>query len=239
MGVDWGGGDASLSVVLWVQGPLVSPVEVVGFTMRPLVVPQGAYVVFNALYFGRIGASKMADHAVAKEIAYREQFKGWRVRGRFADMAGAQQRNDWHEHTPPLRTQWYISRDFDPQVETVQQLVGDNLLYMDIVNAGELVDDVEAWRQEKGKEVHDDSSHGPAALRYDLGNVTVIERRADNASEGQKLMPVIRERAVDVVDRAGLFGAVGSQGQSSAQTENWRKTIGMFTENSGSDGWRI
>jgi hypothetical protein len=240
MGVDWGGGDASLSVVVWVQGPTVQPIEVMGFSMKPIVVPQGAYVVFKTLYFGRIGASKMADQVVTAEIGYKEKYPGWRCRGRFADMAGAQQRNDWHEHNPPLRTSWFITRDFDPTIETVQNLMSDNLLYVDITNCAEMADDFEGWRQKDGKEVHDDSSHGPAALRYDLTNVVVVERRRENEQGKRAAMPAVRERGLDNFDNAGLSAAVGSTptGQP-VETEAWRRSIGMMTSNLGSDGWRI
>src|SRR5581483_5315284 len=238
MGVDWGGGGGA-SVVLWVQGPLLHPLEVIGFAMKPMIVPQGAYVVFDQFHWNeRIGATRMADEVVAREIAYRQRFPGWRVRGRFADMAGAQQRNDWHEHSPPLRTQWYITRDFDPSVETVQTLMADNLLYVDVTTCAELADDFEGWRMKNGKEVHDDSSHGPAALRYDLGNVVVIERRRAREQGAREAMPAIRERGVDAVERAGLLGAVGSSGQQ-VQSEAWRKSMGMMTTNAGADGWRI
>lgn len=237
MGVDWGGGEGA-SVVLWVQGPLLHPVEVVGFTMRPLMVPQGAYVVFDQFHWEeRIGATRMADLVVAKEIAYRQKFPGWRMRGRFADMAGAQQRNDWHEHSPPLRTQWYITRDFDPSVETVQGLMTDNKLYVDIDTCHELADDFEGWRMKNGKEVHDESSHGPAALRYNLGNVVVVERRREREQGARDAMPAVRERGVDSADRAGLLGAVGS-GDQGVETEQWRQSMGMMTSNVGSDNWR-
>jgi hypothetical protein len=238
MGVDWGGSAKSASVVLWVQGPLLHPVEVVGFSMRPLTIPQGSYVVFDQIHISIAGATKLADMVVAKEIDYRQRYPGWRVRGRFADMAGAQQRTDWHEHSPPLRTQWYITRDFDPSVETVQGLMSDNLLYLDVVTCAELADDLESWRMAKGREVHDESSHGPAALRYDLGNVVVIERRRESEQGKREQLPAVRERGVDAVDRAGLLGAVGSPGQG-IETEAWRRSFGHHAGNAGSDGWKL
>jgi hypothetical protein len=238
MGVDWGG--AAPSVVLWVQGPTPQPIEITGFSMQPIVVPQGSYVVFRAKYWiGRVGATSMADHVVTQELQYRDKFPGWRVRGRFADMAGAQSRNDWHEHRPPLRTHWYVkNRDFDPSLEAVQGLMMDNLLYIDVVNAPELADDCEAWRSKKGKEVHDDSTHGPAALRYDLQNVTVDERRRGGRTQGEENLPVVQARGTDTLDRAGMAPAAAAS-TSPVDTEQWRKNMGMMTTNPGSEGWRL
>jgi hypothetical protein len=240
-GVDWGGADTS--VVLWTQGPLRHPVEIIGFNMKPIVVPQGAYVVFDSIYwFDRIGATSMADAVVTREIAQRVAHPGWRVQGRFADPAGAQQRNDWHEHSPPLRTQWKTSRDFDPSVETVQGLMADNLLYVDVEHCAALADDFEGWRMKGGKEYHDSSSHGPAALRYNLGNVVILERRREREHGKAVAVPAIRERGLERTDRAGLVGAVGSsRGSQGVESEQWRQSMGISSGsgNQGSDGWRL
>lgn len=239
MGIDWGG--SAPSSVIYIQGPLLHPVEIISFAMKAIVVPQGAYVIFDQIYEAGIGASKLADMAVAREIGYRNQHQGWRVRGRFPDPAGAQQRHDWHEHTPPLRTHYHVGRDFQVSVENLQDLVGDNLLYVDITTCAELVDDIEAWRQKPGgEEVHDESSHGPASMRYAFANLVVEERRREREQGKRAALPAVRERSVDVADRAGLLGAVGSQSQV-IETEAWRQSFGNHSGNNqgGSDGWRI
>jgi intein/homing endonuclease len=243
-GVDWGGAKSTANnVCLWIQGPIHHPVEIMGFGMVPVVVPQGSYVIFDEIFVADVGASKMADMVVAREIPYRNKFPGWKVRGRFADMAGAQQRNDWHEHNPPLRTQWYITRDFDPSVETIRTLVDDNLLYVDVTSCPEVADDFEAWRQKNGKEVSDSATHGPAAARMALANVVVLERRREREQGKAAAMPAVRERgladpAVAALGASGTNG-VGSQGVSS---EKWRESFGMTSPRAsrgGVDGWRI
>ncbi len=241
MGIDWGGSAASS--VGWVQGPLHHPVEVQGFTMKSMIVPQGAYVVFDQIHISGIGATKLADMVVTREIAWRERLPGFRVRGRFADMAGRQQRDDWHEHNPPLRTQWYITRDFDPSVETVQGLMNDNLLYVDVTRCAELADDFESWRMKDGREIHDDSSHGPAMLRYCLANVVVIERRAERQNGKPQALPAVRERGLDGGSgpiASNGDGGVGSSGAVSS--ERWREAMGILSPTSargGVNGWRV
>lgn len=160
-GTDWGG--TAASDVLWIQGPLHQSVEVRNNVGSVTVIPQGAYVIFKELVETTMGASRLADKVIRQEIQYKNQHPGWRIKARFADMAGKMQRNDWREHNPPLRTVWYISREVEPMIECIQALVTDELLYVDSVGCPNLCDDFESWRQAKGVEVHDDSTHGPAA----------------------------------------------------------------------------
>lgn len=237
MGVDWGG--TSPSCCTFVQGPLLHPVELPGYDFQPIVVPQGAYVVFDEIYQAGIGATKLADMVCGRESTWRAQFPTWRVRGRFADMAGAQQRADWHEHDPPLRTQWYISRHFDSTVETFQDIVNDGLFYVDANRCTNVCDDAESWRQKNGREIHDESSHSMASLRYVLANCIVLERRTEREQLSNAALPVVKERsALDSGALAAVgFGAPASNG---VETEQWRRSFGQIGSQPGRgvNDWR-
>lgn len=234
MGTDWGG--SAPSAVLWIQGPLYEPIEIMGFNHQMTVVPMGAYVVFDEIHQANIGAGSLADLVVNREIRWRNEFPGWEVHERFADMAGKQQRDDWREHDPPLWTSWHVSREFDPTVDCIQKTVNDALFYVDATRCPNMLDDAEAWKQKKGKEVEDESTHTPAAARYCLINVEVLERRkAKNKSSSN--LPAVAARGSS--DQAGVMpaGAVGSE-SSMYTSERWRESIGAGSFSEGSDGWR-
>lgn len=225
-GTDWGG--SAESAVLWSQGPLRVPVTVQG-SMGLVIVPVGSYVVFDELLEANIGATKLGDKVVAKEIAWRRQIPGFRVSGRFADMAGKQQRDDWREHTPSLRTSWYLpDRAFDSTVECLQDLVTDKHYWIDS-RCSRHIDDVESWRQKGGKEVHDASSHSPAASRYMHKNVETFTRRNEQRGNEAEVMPVVVARPQD----DSLAAVVAGGGDPFADERAWR---GMPTTNHGPYG---
>lgn len=234
MGVDWGGSAAS--AILWIQGPLYEPIEVMGFNHQRMFVPKGAYVVFDEIHEANVGAGNLADQVVTREIAWRYQFPGWRVDQRFADMAGKQQRDDWREHDPPLWTSWHVSREFDPTVDNIQAVVKDSRFFVDVTRCPNMADDAEAWKQKKGKEVEDESTHTPAGARYCLINVEVLERRQAK-NRGAKALPVAVPRAAGNSTSVQPAGAVAST-TDMYQSERWRESIGMGNFQGGSDGWR-
>lgn len=188
--VDWGG--SASSAVLWFQGPLRVPVSIAGAGGNQVTVPMGAYVFYGEIVIPDIGATKLADMVVTKEITWRRQVPSFRVVARFPDMAGKQQRNDWREHNPPLRTVSYLpNRDFDPTVKNIQGVVEDGNYWVDSEACPRHCDDLEAWRQKAGKEVHDESSHTPAAARYGMANVIVLERRRVKKGRTSSVTPVV------------------------------------------------
>lgn len=224
MGVDWGGTAASF--VVWVQGPLHQELEIANNAGTSTILPKGSYVAFKELSEAAMGATRLAGKVVRQEIQFRNQFPGFRIKARFADMAGKQQRMDWREHNPPLRTVWYVSREVDPQIECIQALVTDNLLYVDSVGCPNLCDDFESWRQEKGREVHDDSSHGPAAMRYLLMNATTLEKRNKSNLSSTTSTPVVVNTRDDEHQKYGALESVGSE--ASIESDNWRKRFQNF-----------
>lgn len=229
--VDWGGTEAS--AVLWMQGPLHQAVEVKNNIGTVTIIPQGSYVCFKELYEAAMGATRLAAKVIRQEIQYKNQFPGWRIKARFADMAGKQQRLDWREHNPPLRTVWYISREVDPQIECLQALVSDNLHYVDSAGAPNLCDDYESWRQKDGKEVHDSSSHGPASSRYLLKNVTTIIHRYS------KVNSISPEPVVAARESPGNFsGAQAQEGVGSTGEFESGHWLNSFGPPERGDPWR-
>jgi intein/homing endonuclease len=179
--VDWGGSESSF--VIWIQGPLHHSIEVNNTIGSTMIIPQGSYIAFNEISEAQMGATRLADKVVRQEIQYKNQFPGWRVKARFADMAGRQQREDWREHNPPLRTVWYISRDVEPQIECIQDLVTDHLLYVAVDKCPNLADDFESWRQKDGREIHDQSCLvGDTLVKTNKGDVPI-----KNISIGDKV----------------------------------------------------
>jgi LAGLIDADG-like domain len=234
MGVDWGGSEASS--ILWIQGPLYQPIEIMGFTGRPIVVPQRAYVVFDEIHEANVGATKLADEVVRREIALRNQFPGWKISGRFADMAGKQQRDDWREHNPPLWTAWHIDREFQPTVDCIQGLVSDARWFVDANTCINVMDDAESWCQKKGKEVHDEATHTMASNRYCLTNVEVLERRSSRTRGQTTALPVVAARPAAILPGAMPATGVLSTGYES---ERWRESMGYsITPGGGIDAWR-
>ena len=219
LGVDWGG--TAESAILWTQGPLRVPVVIRG-TEREVTVPQGSYVTFDELLAANIGAGKLADQVVAKETAWRRQIPGFRVTARFADMAGKQQRDDWREHNPPLRTVWWLpNRDKEPTIIVLQDLVSDKHYWVDS-RCSRHMDDVESWRQKNGREVHDASSHSMAASRYLHANVEARERtKQHQGSSSTSGSPVVVQRS----ETSSLAAVVGG-GDPFADERAWRSRLG-------------
>ena len=241
LGVDWGG--AAPSVVTFLQGPLRQPIQIRGYTGNEIVVPTGSIVAYDIIVAPPIGASKLADLVAIKEASWRRQFPGWRVRGRFADMAGRQQREDWHSHSPPLRTHWYVDRAFDHTVESLRDYVTDNHFYVDLETCSSLADDFESWRMKNGHEVHDESSHGPASVRYACANIRSLHRDQARRQNRNQVMPVIRERGMERQYALPVVGGVESPGMvstSGVESEKWRSSFMPASSGNlpGENGWR-
>lgn len=229
-GIDWGGQESN--AILWIQGPLHQPLQVNNTLGTKTIIPQGSYVIFKEINEAAVGATRLADMVVRQEIQYRNRYGGaWKVKARFADMAGRQQREDWREHKPPLLTKWYLtgskegSRAFDPTVECLQGLVIDSLLYVDDQTCPGTCDDFESWRSKDGREIHDESSHNPAAARYCLKNVTTWIKKNSNNISKVNLQPIVVARsAADNVP--GAVAQVGVPSSSDYSSEAWRQTLG-------------
>lgn len=227
-GIDWGG--SAENAVIWVQGPLRTSVR---FQASDMLLPEGAFVVFDELVEAEIGATKLADKVVAREVGWKRQIPGFRVTARFADMAGKQQRDDWREHNPPLRTVSYLpNRDFDPTVKTLQDIVGDHHYWVDAARCSHHIDDIESWRQKNGREVHDASSHTMAASRYLFANVVALERRKQHQEPGNNMAPVVVQRG------QSHTGVAVSGSDSMADERKWRGNLGQHFDNSDNrPGW--
>ena len=214
MGVDWGGG--AESAILWVQ-TLRVPVQIAGVG-EMVTVPVGAHVVFDEFLKAGIGATKLADEVCAREVYWRRRVPGFRVAARFADMAGRQQRDDWREHTPALRTVWWLSsRDFDPQVTCLQGLVEDKHYWVDVERCSRHCDDIESWRQKNGREVHDESSHCLVAgtmIETACGAVPIERVRAGDRVYTRKGLRTVSRSGVSCSRPQTVYRVVLSDGSS-------------------------
>ena len=222
-GTDWGG--SAPSAVLWSQGPLRVPVLVRAADGREVEVPRESYVVFDEYYEADVGATKLADIVLSRELSWRRQVPGFRIKARFADMAGAQQRADWRQHKPPLVTSWYLTdstgRAFDPMVKCLQGLVGDKRYWV-ASRCGKHMDDIESWRQKEGKEQHDDSSHGMAASRYLHGCTEAQERRRTHQAPANSIKPTVVQRKTS----NGVAVSNNRGAQQDFAGEEWRQSFG-------------
>jgi hypothetical protein len=229
---DWGGG--AESAVLWIQGPLRVPVQIAGVGGELVTVPKGAHVTFDEYLKAGIGATKLADEVCAREVYWRRRVQGFRVAARFADMAGRQQRDDWREHTPPLRTVWWLSsRDFDPQVESLQDLVGDGHYWVDIDRCSRHCDDIESWRQKNGREIHDASSHSCAAARYGHASIVSRELRRGNREQSRAVDPVVVQRGEASAPSAMAHAGDGFDGE-----RRWREQVGQYFPDRSPGPWQ-
>lgn len=224
-GTDWGGG--AESAILWCQY-IVMPVTVQGPGGTMVTVPADSIVVFDELLKAGTGATKLASEVLARESGWRQRVPGFRIAARFADMAGRQQRDDWREHTPPLRTVWYLSsRDFDPQVECLQDLVEDKLYWADVERCSRHVDDIEGWRQKGGREVHDETSHSMAASRYMCTNIVTRSRRFQNRKKSREIDPAVSQRDEgSIIAPIAAMPATSGPGGFDAE-RRWRADVGQ------------
>lgn len=169
---DWGAGNPN--GVLWFQ-KIYNDVEVKNFFGDTKLLKAGSIVIFDELYEAQIGAVKLANLVKAKEQRYQNKFgPKWKPKARFADPQGRQQRIDWLDQG--LETIWRTTRDFDYQVQVVQDKFVDDEVWVAEEKCENFKAEVEAWRKDdKGNQV-DEFNHLMSALRYGFANIGIIEK---------------------------------------------------------------
>jgi hypothetical protein len=174
-GVDWGG-EVPFAVE-WYQGPTNFDVNVTSRIGHNITIPAGAIVNFSEIYIADTSATKLADMVVRRERLWAARYNDWRVHARFADPAGRSDRNAWRDHDPPLRTHFYVDREFEPMVNTVVDLVDDGLFYVVEAECPAFCDEIEAWRKDKNGRQFDKYNHAISAWRYAMKNIEFLERK--------------------------------------------------------------
>lgn len=173
--IDWGGDDQH--AVLWFQ-TLERDVIAKGFTNgQPRLLKAGAVVCFAEIVISGIGNVALGQLVLEKESEWSRKYPGWMVRERYPDSAGYTPRADWRDHLG-LETVSRIKKDFKEEVKYVRSRIGNaGRFYIDIVACPRTDTAIRGWRQENGREIHDDNSDPMAAFRYYEHNIAMLDRR--------------------------------------------------------------
>lgn len=216
-GVDWGG-DVPFAVE-WYQGPIAFEVNVTSRIGHTFTIPVGAIINFAELYIADTSATKLADKVVARERLWQSRYPGWRVHARFADPAGRSDRNAWRDHDPPLRTHFYVDREFEPMVNTVIDLVDDGLFFVVEDECPAFCDEIEAWRKDKNGRQYDKYNHAISAWRYAMKNIEYLERK-----RGRRIGQAPGDARRSGVSKRPVAVASGRDRQYNDQL--WRQELG-------------
>lgn len=172
-GVDWG--TTHPAAVLWFQY-LTAEVPGLDFEYQPIWLQPGIYVLFKEIYVAGIDTEALARRVVMIERRYQGTYgRGWQVRGRFCDPAGAGDRIIFNNHG--LASHWPIkTRNKERMITTVQNIVVDDRFAVDVEAAPMFCEEVEIWQKNPrtGKEL-DRHNHAMAAWRYGISNAEVLE----------------------------------------------------------------
>lgn len=175
-GIDFGG--TNPNAVVFAQHMKVEMV-VKGYTDGTKTrIPEGSFVFFDEIYEADIPASKLADRIVSREGVWREASPGFRVSGRHPDPQGKQARLELRNHKPPVPTMWQATRDVKSHINAVNDLVSDNLFFIDL-RCEMMLEEIEEWHFPKPRPgiIDDpdipvnDFDHCMAAMRYLIANV--------------------------------------------------------------------
>jgi hypothetical protein len=157
-----------------------------GDEVRNVKLKKGSRIAFDELYKSDIGNAELADMVIRKEAAWEKIFPGFRVLARFADPQAKAARIDWARNkTKPLRTQWFATRDVKEQIKTCNELIDDDMVFVDLDRCPMWVAEQESYHYpDKRAGLHDDPeipvddfNHCMSAFRYTMENLKVIERK--------------------------------------------------------------
>ena len=175
MGIDWG--TENPAAILWFQY-LEAEIPALDFNYQPIYLSARGYVLFKEIYTNNQTAEHLAKRVIDIEEQYRAQYGGaWEVKARFADPQGKGDRLTFKNYGLPTR--WPVrSRERQPKIELVQNLVMEDRFSVDIDAAQAFCLEVEKWGKNPrtGKEI-DKHNHAMSAWIYCIANSEVIESR--------------------------------------------------------------
>lgn len=181
-GIDFG--STNPNAVLWFQ-VLKYDVPAKSVTGQTIILKEGSRVAFDEFYKAEIPNYILANTILRKESNWKQIYRDFRIKGRFADPQGAQARRDLANHTPTkILTQWHTSRDVVDQIKIVKELIENKKFYIDTQRCPRMVDEIQVWHYKKQRagfiDPHpeipvDDFDHAMSAMRYCLANVSVLE----------------------------------------------------------------
>ena len=228
MGVDWGTDHPAC--VLWFQY-LTCEVPALDFDYQPIYLQPSTYILFKEIYVAGISTETLAQRVVNQEQMYRDNFgPAWMAKGRFCDPAGAGDRLTFANYG--LKSAWpYKTRNKARMIETVQNLVIDDMFAVDVDQAEMFCEEVEIWQKNpKTDKELDKFNHAMAAWRYGISNAEVLEsakrkklggNTAQVGNEGgrrtRQLLVVQRSpRRIPVADEQRNYGSVAFSGGTQA-----------------------
>jgi hypothetical protein len=148
-----------------------------------IVMPANSLVVFDSLYRAEIGLAELGDRIDALEDKWRTKYPDFRVAARWADSTGSGKvcRQTLAERRPrPIVTK-PSTKDVAGSVTQMRELVAENRLFVDLVRAPMLADEIEAWSYKPNSDQPlDDFDHAVSATRYCAFGVRQVMRQ--NAS---------------------------------------------------------
>jgi hypothetical protein len=172
-GVDWGSGNPA--AVLWFQ-KLKVDVPAFDFMWEPIYLEAGIYVLFKEVYVAGIDSTRLARRVIAIENDFKNQYGvTWGPKGRFCDPQGLGDRLRWFNMG--LKSTWPgKTRRKDRMIETVQNLVIDDLFAVVVDECPNFCEEVEIWQKKPGTDIElDKNNHAMAAWRYGIYNAEAVE----------------------------------------------------------------
>jgi hypothetical protein len=182
VGIDFGGTNPHAAVYMQLLRYEIEATRIDGVKIR---LPEGSLVAFDEIYQAEIGNQRFADLIIQKEEHWRHRFKAFEPLRRFPDPQGKAARLDFHAHKPPVKTQFYCSRDVKEHIKDWRNMIDDEKFFVDTQRCKMFCEEVIAWHYPKKKpEMTDDPEipvndfdHTMAASRYCIANVLWMERR--------------------------------------------------------------
>ncbi len=190
MSIDFGG--TNPHAVNWYQ-LLRYELDATGHVGNKIRMKEGSLVCFNEIYVAEVGNMKVADRIIAIESQYKQKYSNWSVHSRFADPQAKAARLDFTHHNPPLKSNWYTTREFEEHVKNVIDLFEEDKFYVDTRKCPMFCEEIIIWRRNPttGKQV-DEFNHCMSNFRYACANIEMIERKN---SKG-KSMPITTGKPV-------------------------------------------
>lgn len=183
MGVDFGGTNphaASWYQVLRYDVDVYSHDQIQGEEPRKRL-KEGTRVCFDEVYVAQISNVEFANLIRAKEHYWRTKYKDFKVERRFADPAAKAARLEWALNGLP--TQFFVTREIQEQVKTVNDLLRDNLFAIDLTKVEMLPSEMQQYSYPRKKpgmvddpdKPVDDFNHQISALRYCMEHLKFLE----------------------------------------------------------------
>ena len=171
-------------------------------------------MLFKEIYVAGISTETLAQRVINQEQQYRAMLDApqWSVKGRFCDPAGAGDRLTFFNYG--MKSSWpYKTRNKVRMIETVQNIVIDDRMAVDVDQCEMFCEEIEIWQKNpKTDKELDKFNHAMAAWRYAISNAEVLEgakRKKLGGNTPQDIQGGKRDRKLLVVARYATRPPVG------------------------------